>query len=52
MSVWHGWHLRNHRAGHRPGATHDLTESVRAADPNCGYIRLTIHKVAELIGER
>jgi hypothetical protein len=32
------------------GAAHDLTESIRAADPNCGYIRVTTRKVAEFIG--
>jgi len=34
------------------GAGHDLTESVRAADPECGYVRLTTKTVAELMGER
>jgi hypothetical protein len=33
------------------GAGHDLAKSVRAADPNCGYLRLTAMKVAELMGE-
>jgi hypothetical protein len=49
---------RNALAGGEPvvvivlGAAHDLTESVREADPNCGYIRLTTRKVAELTAER
>jgi hypothetical protein len=34
------------------GASHDLTASVRAADPSCGYIRLTTKKVAELVDAR
>jgi hypothetical protein len=34
------------------GAARDLTESIRAADPNCGYIRLTTKKVQELTSER
>jgi hypothetical protein len=34
------------------GAGHDLTESIWAQDPNCGYIRLMTHKVAELSGRR
>jgi hypothetical protein len=34
------------------GGGHDLAESVRAADPNCGYIRLTTKKVRELMGGR
>jgi hypothetical protein len=33
------------------GAGHDLTASVRAADPNCGYIRVATQKVAELVGQ-
>jgi hypothetical protein len=31
------------------GVGHDLTASVRAVDPNFGYIRLTTKKVAELV---
>jgi hypothetical protein len=34
------------------GGGHDLAESVRAADPHCGYVRVTTIKVAELMGGR
>jgi hypothetical protein len=33
------------------GAGHDLKESIRAADPQCGYVRVVTKKVAELAGE-
>jgi hypothetical protein len=47
--------VRNALAGGEPvvvivlGAGHDLTESVRAADPRCGYLRVTTTKVRELL---
>jgi hypothetical protein len=49
--------VRNALAGGAPvvvvlGGDHDLTESVRAADPHCGYLRVTTGKVAELMGGR
>jgi hypothetical protein len=34
------------------GGGHDPAESVRAADPHCGYVRVTTGKVAELMGGR
>jgi hypothetical protein len=45
--------VRNALAGGEPvvvvlGGDHDLIESVRAADPNCWYIRVTTKKVGEL----
>jgi hypothetical protein len=49
--------VRNALAGGEPvvvvvlGGGHDLAASVRAADPSCGYIRVTTDKVAELMGE-
>jgi hypothetical protein len=36
----------------RPGVGHDLAESVRAADPHCGYIRVSTGKVAEFMSGR
>jgi hypothetical protein len=48
--------VKNALAGGEPvvivvlGGGHDLAESVRAADPHCGYIRVTTDKVAELMG--
>ena len=50
--------VRNALAGGEPvvivvlGGDHDLIESVRAVDPNCGYIRVTTMKVAGLTGGR
>jgi hypothetical protein len=50
--------VRNALAGGEPvvvvvlGAGHDLAASVRAVDPNCGYIRVTTMKVAGLTGGR
>jgi hypothetical protein len=50
--------VRNALAGGEPvvvivlGAAHDLTESIRAADPNCCYIRVTTNRVQELIVAR
>jgi hypothetical protein len=46
--------VKNALAGGEPvvvvllGGGHDLAASVRAADPNCGYIRVTTKKVGEL----
>ena len=46
--------VRNALAGGEPvfvivlGAAHELSASIREADSNCGYIRLTTKKVAEL----
>jgi hypothetical protein len=46
--------VRNALAGGEPvvvvvlGGGHDLAESVRAADPGCGYYRVTTIKIAEL----
>jgi hypothetical protein len=34
------------------GGGHDLAERVRAADPHCGYVRVTTGKVAGLMGGR
>ena len=48
--------LRNALKGREPvvvivlGASHDLTASIRAAHPSCGYIRLTMKKVAAMEG--
>jgi hypothetical protein len=50
--------VRNALAGGEPvvvvvlGGGHGLAESVRAADPHCGYVRVTTGKVAELMGGR
>ena len=50
--------VRNALAGGEPvvivvlGGDHDLIESVRAADPRCGYNRVTTGKVAGLLGGR
>jgi hypothetical protein len=47
--------VRNALAGEVPivvivlGAAHDLRESIRAAEPKCGYTRLTTKKLAELV---
>jgi hypothetical protein len=34
------------------GGGHDLAENVRAANPPCGYLRVTTKKVRELKGGR
>jgi hypothetical protein len=50
--------VRNALAGGEPvvvivlGGGHDLAASVRAADSHCDYVRVTIAKVAELMGGR
>jgi len=47
--------VRNALVGDEPvvvivlGVGHDLAESVRAAEPSCGYIRVTTRKVTEMI---
>jgi hypothetical protein len=54
--------LRSHRNGRTLGASrwfgrdvsadHDLAARVRAADPHCGYTRVTTVKVVVLMGGR